>query len=94
MKFKSPKNKIPVPSSEKAFTATEVGAMIESFDDKLTLVADDLSGLRVKVDGIADDVETIKMDIEFIKHDLRNKVGRDEFAVLEKRVSMLESKRQ
>jgi hypothetical protein len=32
------------------------------------------------------------LDIEFIKNDLKQKVGRDEFVVLEKRVSMLEAK--
>ena len=34
----------------------------------------------------------IQIDIEFIKHELKQKVDRDEFAVLEKRVSLLEAK--
>ena len=45
------------------------------------------------VGAMKEDVEVIKMDIEFIKHDLKNKVARDEFAVLERRVALLESKR-
>ena len=54
MKSKSLKNKIPVPSSEKSFTTTEVGAMIESFDEKLTLIAEDVSGLHQKFDLMAE----------------------------------------
>ena len=34
----------------------------------------------------------IQIDIEFIKNGLKQKVGHDEFAVLEKRVSLLEAK--
>jgi len=45
---------------------------------------------------VADNTETlevIKLDIEVIKNDLKQKVSRDEFVILEKRVSMLEAKR-
>ena len=73
---------------------------MEHIDDKVTLVAEQYTDLNKKVDRIekkldvvAEDVEVIKMDIEFIKHDLKNKVARDEFAVLERRVSLLESRR-
>jgi peptidoglycan hydrolase CwlO-like protein len=41
---------------------------------------------------IDETLETIKLDIEFIKNDLKQKVARDEFAVLERRVSLLEGK--
>ena len=37
-------------------------------------------------------IEIIKMDTQFIKNELKQKVDRDEFAVLEKRVSLLEEK--
>lgn len=37
-------------------------------------------------------LEVIKIDIGFIKNELKQKVNRDEFAVLEKRVSLLEGK--
>ena len=43
---------------------------------------------------IDDTLEVIKIDIEFIKNDLKQKVGRDEFVVLEKRVSMLEARQK
>jgi len=41
---------------------------------------------------IKEDVEIIKMDIEFIKGGMKKKVDYDEFAVLEKRLSLLESR--
>jgi chromosome segregation ATPase len=45
-----------------------------------------------RFDKIEDTLEIIKLDIEFIKNELKQKVGRDEFAALEKRVSLLEAK--
>ena len=89
------------------FSGTEVGTLIEDFTSQVKLVAEGVSGLNdrfdgleakmdnleVKVDRIEADVEVIKMDIEIIKHDLKNKVSRDEFAVLERRVALLESRR-
>jgi hypothetical protein len=41
---------------------------------------------------VEDDIGVIKMDIEIIKHDLKNKIGRDEFAILERRVALLENR--
>lgn len=43
---------------------------------------------------IDETLETIKLDIEFIKNELKQKVSRDEFAALERRVSMLEAKQK
>ena len=45
-----------------------------------------------RFDQIDETLDTIKIDIEFIKNDLKQKVGRDEFVVLEQRVSRLEAK--
>jgi chromosome segregation ATPase len=45
-----------------------------------------------RFDKMEDTLEVIKLDIEFIKNELKQKVSRDEFAVLEKRVSLLEAK--
>lgn len=60
---------------------------------------DHLEQLPAKVGTIKDDVEAIKInmdvmkqDISFIKNELKQKVDRDEFAVLEKRVGFLEGK--
>jgi chromosome segregation ATPase len=41
---------------------------------------------------IDESLEIIKLDIEFIKNELKQKVSRDEFAALEKRVARLEAK--
>ena len=101
--------------------STEIGALLEHIDDKVTLIAEQhgdiraqnkslnkkFEGLNSKVDNISDtvgsikedvevlkeDVSIIKTDIEFIKHDLKSKINRDEFAVLERRVALLESRR-
>lgn len=92
---------------KRIFTGTEIGALVEDFTSQVKLVAEDVSGLHnkfdrfeIKVDKIeadADvikmDIEVIKMDLEVIKHDLKNKVSRDEFAVLERRVALLENRR-
>ena len=88
------------PKVKRIFTGTEVGALVEDFTSQVKLVAEDISGLHDKVDRISrdlnavkEDVEVIKMDIEVIKHDLKNKISREEFAVLERRVALLESHR-
>ena len=47
-----------------------------------------------KLGRIEDTLEIIKLDIEFIKHELKQKVSRDEFAALERRVSILEAKQK
>lgn len=96
------------------YNSSEIGTLLEHIDGKVTLVAEQYTGLNDKysrldkkmdgltkrVDNVVDmvgaikeDVEIIKMDIEFIKHDLKNKVARDEFSVLERRVALLENRR-
>ena len=47
-----------------------------------------------KLGRIEDTLEIIKLDIEFIKNELKQKVSRDEFAALERRVSILEAKQK
>ena len=60
------------------------------------VVAEDLKGeIRVVAEQVGANTETleiIKLDLEFIKHELKQKIARDEFASLEKRVSLLEGK--
>lgn len=48
--------------------------------------------IREMVAKNTENIEIIKTDTQFIKQGLKQKVDRDEFAVLEKRVSMLEAK--
>src|SRR3989338_2237745 len=69
-------------------------------NDKYSKLEKKMDSLTERVDNVVDmvgvmkeDVEVIKMDIEFIKHDLKNKVARDEFSFLERRVALLENRR-
>lgn len=71
----------------------------ESFDSKLGLVVESLSDMQRQLKNLRDmvaknteDIEIIKADIQVIKNELKRKVDRDEFAVLEKRVLFLEKK--
>jgi len=48
----------------------------------------------IRFNRIEDTLQVMKLDLEFIKNELKQKVDRDEFAALEKRVSMLEAKQR
>ena len=78
----------------------DVEVMIEYFDEKLTFVTEQIVDIKKDVDElksdmniVKEDVEVIKTDIEFIKDGLRKKVDYNEFASLERRVALLESRR-
>ena len=65
----------------------------------MNLVAESLSGIQNQLVAIremvaknTEDIEMMKLDLQLIKHDLKRKVGYDEFAILERRVAMLETK--
>lgn len=51
-----------------------------------------IEAIKSEVKKSSETLEVIKLDIEFIKNELKQKISRDEFAFLEKRVSMLEGK--
>jgi hypothetical protein len=74
-----------------------IGVTLESMDSKLDLVleavvknTEDIEIIKDNICNIKNDSEITKVNIEFIKNDLKQKVGRDEFVLLEKRVSQLE----
>lgn len=74
-------------------------AKLESIDGRLDKMDGRIDKIEVKLvqidsrlDKIESDIETIKLDIEFIKNDLKQKVNRDEFAALERRLSLLENR--
>mgnify|MGYP001615361473 CR=1 FL=1 len=48
--------------------------------------------LQLEVEKIKKDIEIMKSDISFIKNELKQKVDRDEFVALEKRLILLENK--
>ena len=66
---------------------------VDYIADTVGVLKEDVSVLKEDVGVLKEDVATIKMDIEMIKHDLKNKISRDEFAILERRVALLESRR-
>lgn len=51
-----------------------------------------LIAIRKMVAKNTEDIEMIKMDLHVIKDDLKEKVSRDEFRILEKRVELVEGK--
>lgn len=53
---------------------------------------EDIEALREMVVKNTEDIEMIKFDTQFIKRELKQKVNYDEFSVLERRVSLLETK--
>jgi chromosome segregation ATPase len=65
---------------------------LKEHDQRFITIEGKLKEHDKRFDKIEDTLEVIKLDIEFIKNELKQKVGRDEFAALEKRVSLLEAK--
>lgn len=85
---------------DKTWSSTEVGVLIENFDDKLGLVAEQVGHIAKVVDKHteilnrhSESIAIIQMDIEFIKAGLKRKVDAEEFTALERRVALLESRR-
>ncbi|OGN08468.1 MAG: hypothetical protein A2750_01985 [Candidatus Yanofskybacteria bacterium RIFCSPHIGHO2_01_FULL_45_42] len=73
----------------------EIGALLEDFNSKFDLVAEQTSQIpeiKSGINGLAEDMEIVKTDLEFIKGALKKKVDMDEFSALERRVISLESR--
>jgi len=78
-----------------------ISVLKEDFDNKINLLAESVSGIQEQLVAIrnmvaknTEDIEIIKMDISIIKNNLKEKVDRDEFIALEKRLHLLEKKLQ
>lgn len=75
----------------------ELGAMMENVQDSISFIAENLVGLSDNVNNLdkrlSSDIGIIKSDVSDIKFDLKQKVSRDEFIILVKRVEKLESRR-
>jgi hypothetical protein len=76
-----------------------VGTLKEDFDARVDVLAEGWKMTKDKVDAtfemvgeIKKDIEVMKSDIAFIKNELKQKVDRDEFVALEKRLILLENK--
>jgi len=80
--------------------AGDINKILEDYKEETKrhfyVVAEDLKGeikiVSEQVGANTETLETIKLDLEFIKNELKQKVSHDEFAFLEKRVSLLEGK--
>lgn len=71
----------------------------EDVNSKFKIIGEGITGMlekqedmQEKLDKNSVDIEIIKTDISFIKSGLKEKVDRDEFTALEKRVIFLENK--
>lgn len=85
---------------ENSVDIRRIGVMVEENNDKIELVAEQYGDIKKTLDShtemigsIATDVEIIKTDIEFIKSSLKKKVDAEEFAALERRVTVLERRK-
>ena len=72
---------------------TELKEDVAILKEDVGVLKVDVNVLKKDMREVKEDVGIIKMDIEQIKHDLKNKIDRNEFAILEHRVALLESRR-
>lgn len=80
-------------------TKRHFDVVAERIEDKIGVVSEQvttntekITSLQTDMNKVKEGIQIIKLDIEFIKNELKQKVSQDEFAALEKRVSMLEAK--
>lgn len=82
-----------------------VGALLENMDSKIDVLVEGHQVLDKKIDDLSNNVdkrfnevdykfETVFDELHLIRNDLKEKVGRDEFVFLEKRVFALEKSRK
>ncbi|PIR89091.1 MAG: hypothetical protein COU07_02580 [Candidatus Harrisonbacteria bacterium CG10_big_fil_rev_8_21_14_0_10_40_38] len=69
----------------------------ENFESQVKIIAETLSSTQQQLVSIRDmvaknteDIEIIKMESQIIRNDLKEKISRDEFKILETRISKLE----
>ena len=74
-----------------------MGAQIEDVRSDIRLLAETVVGVREDVSEIremvakkTEDIEVMKMELSIIRNDLKEKVSREEFVLLETRVAKLE----
>lgn len=85
-----------------------LGVVVEGLTGQIKLIAESLSDLQRQlaivremvakntedIEIMKEDIGIMKMDINTIKNDLKQKVDREEFAALERRVANLEARRK
>lgn len=65
-------------------------AILNSHTEIIGLIQIQISAIREMIAKNTEDIEMIKMDLHIIKDDIKEKVNRDEFRILEKRIESLE----
>ena len=71
---------------------TDVKKTLNSHTELLNSHTELLNSHTEMIGSMAEDIAVIKTDVEFIKSALKKKVDYDEFAALERRMSLVESK--
>jgi chromosome segregation ATPase len=85
-------NKIEEKLQEHDQRFNKIEEKLEEHDERFNKIEGKLQEHDDRFNKIDESLEIIKLDIEFIKNELKQKVSRDEFAALEKRVARLEAK--
>ena len=78
-----------------------LGVLAENFGSQLKLIGESLSGtqnqlvaLREMVAKNTEDLEIMRMDLHILKDNLTEKISREEFKIIEKRIDLLEKRFQ
>lgn len=71
---------------------SKINKTVESHTEMIGKILVDVTVVKEDASVLKKDVSVIKGDISLIKNDLKQKVDREEFALLERRVLMLEKK--
>ncbi len=69
-----------------------IGALAEHFDHRFDAVIEQFGGMNKKLDSHTEIIGRIMVQLQEIQSDMKQKVDLQQFARLEKRVVMLESK--
>jgi len=85
-------NKIEEKLEEHDERFNKIEGKLQEHDKRFNKIEGKLQEHDERFNKIDESLEIIKLDIEFIKNELKQKVSRDEFAALEKRVARLEAK--
>ncbi|PIY96465.1 hypothetical protein COY65_00650 [Candidatus Jorgensenbacteria bacterium CG_4_10_14_0_8_um_filter_39_13] len=99
------KKKMKINKKELSAPERHFGVILEDIDSKLDLVVEGVGTLDGKIDRHYGEFQEFRKDVDYkfelvfdelhlIRNELKEKVGRDEFALLEKRVIALEKSRK
>lgn len=72
--------------------AEDVKSDVQAVAEQVGANTGKLTSLQSSVQRIDETLDIMKLDIGFIKNELKQKVNQEEFALLEKRLSVLETK--